>query len=301
MFNFPKEFDPLFYQNRYPDLQHLTDDQLREHYCAYGLMEGRLPNQIADRRGFVSLIPQTSFALEIGPFFSPILHGPNVRYFDVLSQEHLLARAKSLGHADASPPHIDYVSSNGDLQIIDESFDFVVSSYCLEHQPDLIKHLRDVESILKPGGCYLGLVPDKRYCHDHFMSESTIAGILDAHHTHRTTHALRSVIEHVALSAHNDHFRHWDGDHGEQFEDLDARIRTSIQAFERAKGEYVDVHSWYFTPASTVQILETLRRMNYICLQCIRCYETRKYQNDFWLILQKPPNESAEQKYEPAE
>jgi len=163
MHYFPEEFDPRFHRNYYPDLQHLTDDQLKEHYCAYGFNECRVPNQILNRRGFASLIPQTAAALEIGPFFSPILRGPNVRYFDVLSQENLLARAKSLGNTAAAPPHIDYVSSTGNLQIIAKSFDFVISSYCLEHQPDLIKHLRDVESILKPGGCYLVLVPDKRY------------------------------------------------------------------------------------------------------------------------------------------
>jgi SAM-dependent methyltransferase len=286
-FDFPPEFDANFYQSTYPDLHGFTEEQLSDHYRMFGANEARLPNRIPDRRGFVGEIPPSAATLEIGPFFSPIIRGHNVKYFDVLSQEKLLQRARMLGQSEAAPPHIDYVSANGELAVVDSRFDFVVSSYCLEHQPDLIKHLRDVEAILKPGGCYLALVPDKRFCHDHFMAESTIAGVLDAHYTRRTTHSLRSIIEHVALSTHNDHVRHWDGDHGEQFQDLDARIRTSIEAYERANGTYVDVHSWYFTPASAVQILATLRRMGHVGLQCIRCYDTRKYQNDFWLVLQR--------------
>jgi SAM-dependent methyltransferase len=285
---FPEEFDASFYISTYDDLRHMGLKEAREHYFRHGMFEGRKPNSIADRKAFVGLIPKTASVLEIGPFFSPMLRGENVKYFDVLSQADLLARAHSIGHPDADPPHIDFISPTGDLTVVNEQFDYIVSSYCLEHQPDLVKHLRDVTAALKPGGCYLALAPDKRYCHDHFMRESTIGDVLDAHHSGRKTHPLRSVIEHYALSAHNDQVRHWNGDHGPQFEDLDARIKISIVAFEKANGGYVDVHAWYFTPTSTIQILDTLRRMQYIELEALRCYDTRKYQNDFWLVLQKP-------------
>jgi SAM-dependent methyltransferase len=288
MFIFPPEFDAEFYRGAYPDLSNFTDVQLEAHYRQYGASEGRLPNRLRNRSEFVKEISSSASTLEIGPFFSPMASGENVKYFDVLSQKKLLERARNLGHPNADPPFIDYVSPNGALSIVDREFDLAVSSYCLEHQPDLIKHLRDVSSILNPGGCYLALVPDRRYCHDHFMAESTIAGVLDAYHAGRATHSLRSIIEHVALSAHNDHVRHWNGDHGEQFEDLEARIKWSLAAHEQAQGGYVDVHSWYFTPDSARHLLATLRRMQYIDLECIRCYDTRKYQNDFWLVLQKP-------------
>jgi SAM-dependent methyltransferase len=284
---FPAEFDAKFYRSAYLDLPNFTDVQLEAHYKQYGASEGRLPNRLRNRNEFIKEISSSASTLEIGPFFTPIAIGENVKYFDVLPKEKLLERARNLGHIDADPPFVDYVSLNGDLSIVDRAFDLVVSSYCLEHQPDLIKHLRDVSSILNPGGCYVALAPDKRYCHDHFMAESTIAGVLDSYHTGRTTHSLRSVLE-CALSTHNNHVRHWNGDHGEQFEDLEARIKWFLAVHEQAQGGYVDVHSWYFTPDSARHILATLHRMNYIELECIRCYDTRKNQNDFWLVLQKP-------------
>jgi SAM-dependent methyltransferase len=287
MFIFPPEFDAEFYRNAYSDLRNFTEAQLEAHYKQYGASEARLPNRIRNRSEFIKEISSSASTLEIGPFCTPIAIGENVKYFDVLPQEKLMERARILGFPDAGVPFLDYVSPNGDLSIVDCKFDIVVSSYCLEHQPDLIKHLRDVSSILNPGGCYVALAPDKRYCHDHFMAESTIAGVLAAYHTGRTTHPLGSVLA-CALSAHNDHVRHWNGDHGEQFEDLDARIKFFLAEHERAQGGYVDVHSWYFTPDSARHILATLRRMNYIQLECIRCYDTRKNQNDFWLVLQKP-------------
>jgi SAM-dependent methyltransferase len=283
---FPKEFDPEFYRNHYPDLSWMDDQQLTDHYDAYGRDEARLPNRIVDRQGFVQEILSSGSTLEIGPFFSPIAKGPNVLYFDVLSQSDLLARAKSLGQDHAETPHIDYVSPTGDLKIVNRTFDFVVSSNCLEHQPDLIEHLKNVERLLNPGGCYLALVPDKRYCHDHFMAESTIARALDAHYRRATTHPLQAVIEHVALSAHNDPLRHWAGDHGEKYENLDARIGEAMAAFSHANSGYLDVHSWYFTPESLKHLIATLGRLGHIGLRCIRCYDTRKYQNDFWMVLQ---------------
>ena len=51
---------------------------------------------------------------------------------------------------------IDYhVGSVMDLQLPKESFDFVVTSFVLEHVPDLSKALANVARVLKPGGLYL--------------------------------------------------------------------------------------------------------------------------------------------------
>jgi SAM-dependent methyltransferase len=213
--------------------------------------------------------------------------GKNVRYFDVLTQEELVQRAAKQGIPSANPPKIDYVSPNGDLSIVEGKFDFVISSYCIEHQPDLIKHLQDVERVLKPGGSYFILAPDKRYCHDHFMFESTIAEVVCAHHEGRRVHPLRSVIEHLAMSAHNDHFRHWSGDHGEEMDNFAARWKDAMQVYTNSKGGYVDVHSWYFTPASMRKTISTLNELGYLKLECVRCYHTRRNNNDFWAILKK--------------
>jgi SAM-dependent methyltransferase len=289
MIVFPPEFDAEFYRNEYSELRNFTDTQLVAHYEQYGANEGRSPNRFRTRKDFVDVIPPSAATLEIGPFFSPIARGSNVKYFDVLSQEGLLARARNLGHSDVDPPFINYVSPNGDLNIVDCRFDFVVSSHCLEHQPDLIKHLREVSRILNSGGYYLALIPDKRYCFDHFIAESTIAGVIDAHHANRTTHSLRSIIEHVALTTHNDPVRHWANDHGKQFEDLQARIKKAIVVYENAGGGYIDVHAWYLTPRLSRHLFPLLRS-DYVDLECIRCYDTRKNQFEFWIVLQKAYN-----------
>ena len=44
----PNNVDVDFYRNNHPDLQHLTDKQLVHHYIEYGKKEGRLPNKQVD-------------------------------------------------------------------------------------------------------------------------------------------------------------------------------------------------------------------------------------------------------------
>ena len=109
-----------------------------------------------NRNDLASLVGRQS-ALEIGPFTNPILRGPKVKYFDVLDKQGLIKRADAIGYAYSSPVDIHYVSSNGDLSIVDEKFDFCLSSHCIEHQPDLIHHLKQVADSRRRGDSSSGL------------------------------------------------------------------------------------------------------------------------------------------------
>src|SRR5215471_4347254 len=255
--NFPSEFDPVFYRASYPDLSKHSEEDLRLHYDTYGRQEGRCATSAVPREKFLSFITNYENALEIGPFNRPILSRPRVKYFDVLATEELKARAINLGQGPEGVPPIDFVSSSGSLKEVSPGFDVVVSAHCIEHQPDLIKHLCEVERLLCSGGCYCLIIPDCRYCFDHFLAPSNIADILDAHFEKRKKHTLASVIEHRALTCHNDPQRHWDGDSGPQ--NLDAQtVNNAIREWQDADGAYVDVHAWQFTPQTFRQIVSLL-------------------------------------------
>ena len=49
------------------------------------------------------------------------------------------------------------------------------SSHCIEHQVELVRHLKlkAVSRLLSPLGVYLMLVPDYCFCFDHFQTAST--------------------------------------------------------------------------------------------------------------------------------
>jgi hypothetical protein len=115
-------------------------------------------------------------------------------------------------------------------------------------------HLKDVSNLLNPGGLYFILMPDKRYCFDCFIPESTIADVLCAHLEHRTIHSAKSVLEHRILTSHNDPARHWDGDHIDpRYDQRKLRAEYGLRELETRQGEYIDVHAWQFTPESSGQ------------------------------------------------
>jgi len=287
-FELPPELDAACYQAIHSDLHVLAPEQLAAHYRCHGEREGRRSNRLESREAFAGLVPAAAAALEIGPFFKPLLRGPRVRYFDVGARADLERRARSLGFSTEHIPEIDFVSTDGDLGIVGDRFDAVLSSHAIEHQPDLVGHLRAVERLLRPGGCYFVLAPDKAYCFDHFIPESAIAEVVEAHLEGRRRHGLRKVIAYRAQTTHNDPARHWRGDHGSIQGRLKDGLARAMRDLEAANGGYLDVHSWYFRPASFRALIDGLRELELITLELLRLYPTRRGCNEFWAVLRRP-------------
>lgn len=285
--SFPPEFDPAFYRERHRDLASFSDSDLRDHYQRHGREEGRIASRAGSRDLFLTCIAPATKALEIGPGLRPCLEGPNVRYFEVVDADALAARAERLNEDPSRIPRIDYLSPSCDLGIVHDQFELVLSSHCIEHQPDLIRHLRAVENLLVAGGCYVLLIPDRRYCFDHYLRDSTLADVLDAYYAERKVHTLKSVVEHRVLTTHNDSLRHWKGDHTSD-KDIVSTTRDAVREWEAAAGGYVDVHAWQFTPLSFQNIILTLGGLGYIALTPARVYPTLYGSNEFCAVLEKP-------------
>ena len=289
--NLPPAFEPDVYRDQVPALTQLGADELIAHYEEEGKHRGVRACRLEGRHQFASLVPPNAIALEIGPFGSPLLAGAHVRYADVLDTSQLRARAPAHGVDPANVPPIDYVLRDGSLDSIDERFDAILSSHAIEHQPDLVAHLEQIERRLLPAGRYLVLVPDKRYCFDRHLAPSTIAEVLQAHHEGRMTHTLRSVIEHRALGTHNDPARHWanaDLAQRDSLTSIDANlVQAAWREYEMARGAYIDVHAWYFTPDSFNQIMGLLNALGLTQLKVERLYPTQRGSVEFWAVLSK--------------
>lgn len=181
----PPEFDWKYYSELNGKLEGFGDEiSCFEHFDSKGYKAGIPGSAGCDQGYFIRLINhlQPQSILEIGPGSSPKLHGDGVYYFDVKSRTQLLNRYPD--RQAHIPKNIHFVEENGDLYIIDRKFDIVFSCHMIEHAPDLISHLQMVHNLLVPGGYYFLIVPDKRYCFDHFKPESTTADVLYAHAQH---------------------------------------------------------------------------------------------------------------------
>ena len=203
--------------------------------------------------------------LEIGPLYCPMFKGDNVKYLDVYDVPKLREIAKSLNASDEDvPKKIDYVSPNGDWCNINESFNIIYSSHVIEHQTDLIQHFTDVFSHIRSGGAYVLVIPDKRYCFNHYDPETTMEDVLDAYYERRTRHSLRALLR-AACGTHNDAQRHWQGNHGIQVEHSMDEFHNVVDAYKSSiTGEYIDCHEWYFTPNSFKITMERLRKAGFV-------------------------------------
>ncbi len=66
------------------------------------------------------------------------------------------------------------------LSIIqDRTYDFVISSNCLEHVANPIKALKEWQRVVKSGGLVLVIVPNKKHCFDHKRATTTFEHLLD--------------------------------------------------------------------------------------------------------------------------
>lgn len=286
--DFPPEYSEITYRQLNPDLSSFDSQELKKHYYNFGIYEGRRSYPFTNRNEFAAWFSKHSKILEISPFTAPFAEGLNVEYADVLSRDELVIRAKSQGLDAQAVPKINYVIEPNLLsKSIQKTFDLVVSSHVVEHQPNLLVHLREVGKLLNPGGNYVVVIPDKRYCFDHFMAESNVAEVVWADSENRSVHTLRSVIEHEALTTHNFPSRHWEKDHGSNKPD-NSKIQEAINKFVKSKGEYIDVHAWYFTPDSFRDILTSTFELGLQPFEIKHLYPTFRNNLEFYAVLSMP-------------
>ena len=282
----PPTVDPDLYRASDPALAALDDAAAVAHYHRHGRARGVVASPLALRENLLAFIDPDCSLLEIGPFYQPLKRGPGVEYLDMLDADQLRERAARIGADPAGVP--ERIHHLGGLEQVDQSYDAVLSSHAIEHQPDLVWHLQQVERILNPGGGYFLIIPDKRYCFDHFIAESSIADVLQAHQERRTVHTLKSVIEHRALTTHNVAQRHWQGDHGKPDRNRAARTEAAIREYQDAAGGYIDVHAWCFRPQTFRWIVSDLKTLGLIGLELAGVYHPAYGRNEFCAILKRP-------------
>lgn len=217
----------------------------------------REPSAPPDRREIVrSFIDPARPGLEIGPSHLPICpksEGYQVEIVDHLSAEGL--RQKYTGHGvnlDAIEPvdHIWHGESYAELTGRKGWYSWIVASHLVEHTPDLVGFLQSCEEVLTDDGVLALVIPDKRFCFDYLRARSSLAAVIDAHEAKRTNHTVGTAVDYF-LNVCRIEPKHWWTDasvdtlsfiHG--IEDGN-RVSAALRA-----GEFVDLHSWCFTPSS---------------------------------------------------
>lgn len=283
------DFNHNIYKN-YKDLELMTNEDLENHYLSYGIAEGRVCNTIKNRKDFVNQVKNLGKILEIGPLDNPQFDHTSPDYYslDVFDKAQLI---KNYIH----DPNVikdnivepSYVIVNNDYSPIKQQFERIFSSHNIEHMPCIVTFLNNLDKLLgKEGEIYL-IVPDKRYCFDHFKRESDIYDVVQSFYDKNLRPKFTAVLKHFSQSTHNDCVAHWNNDHGtinsdeillQNFQSLLTKYNTGV---------YIDAHVSYFTPESFIKLVELLNDLKLINLKIHNLYFTLRGSNEFYVILKK--------------
>lgn len=227
-------------------------------------MLGKWGKLIVDRKQkALHGITKSMRGLEIGPSYQPVAakrEGWNVQVIDHVDREALRKKYGGFAVDIEAIEEVDFICVDNDfLAVVPEeshgSFDYIISSHMIEHTPNLIQYLRQMEKLLVPEGVLSLIVPDKRFCFDFFRPLSTTADVLYAEFQGRQRHSIRTAFEMEAY-----YTRYYDRDiWDDSSHDLSGftllhTVERAYRAFsnlsDEPTGEYRDLHCWKFTPAS---------------------------------------------------
>ncbi|MDR1921496.1 MAG: class I SAM-dependent methyltransferase [Candidatus Adiutrix sp.] len=292
----PRDFEPEFYQSLYPE--NGQGQKAEDFFRNEGPRRGELASPIAHMLGLTGFLmndASVSTVLEIGPYAHPLDLGPGVtvKRFDLLDQNDLIREiegARTRSHVPDEAPFIDYVSPVGDLSIINEEFDALYSAHCLEHTPDLIGHLDQAAALLRPGGRYYLIIPDHRYCFDHFYPPTELNQITTAEGRFPGWVHYATAYFNQVLITHNDPERHWRGDHFNDgfWKNLESRIKQAEENIENNGGPWPNAHNWRFNPALFRRVMNALRESGRLKMEIKRVGDTPAGRCEFTAVLEKP-------------
>ena len=228
--------------------------------------------------------------VEIGPSHEPIApkkKGFNVHVIDHLNRDQLVAKYKEHHVKLANIEEVDFVwqgESYSELTGKKKYYDWIIASHVIEHTPDIIGFLNDCDAILKDDGVISLIIPDKRYCFDHFRPVTGISKIIDNHFQKATIHTPGTVAEYFLNVVSKSGKIAWGSKTNGEYKFVH-QPEEAIRGMNSVvnKKAYLDVHAWCFVPHSFRLIVQDLYTLNLIAFQEVGFFPT--HQGEFYVTL----------------
>ena len=273
----------------------------RAHYELVGRKEGRTCSAQGDlsrHEKIMTGLRRGGLGLEIGPSHNPIApkrEGYNVHLLDHLDQNALRDKYADHGQYGVNVDNIEVVDFVWQGQPLSEligkteCYDWIIASHVIEHVPDLITFFQQCEVLLKPEGRLSLVVPDKRYCFDHFNPYSSTGEFLDAFEAKRARPSVGKVFDHFANACKRGGKIAWNSGETGPFELIhSANQARSLWNQSRSTETYIDTHCWRFTPESFSLVLADFRMLGLVGLEIVNQFPTSGC--EFYVTLGKSAN-----------
>jgi hypothetical protein len=235
--------------------------------------------------------------LEIAPLSRPLLpkDHPNSRYLDVLSAEELkqhYLNDPSIIKDDIVEVHYVHKGQPYKELVGNEVFGLIIATHVIEHVPNLINWLNDIESILDDDGILQLAIPDKRYCFDFRRRLTDISDVIGAYLEDRKKPAPGIVYEHflyVPNEICNDPVKHHNGEVSQEYNITKQYHEVALKYAKDSLSSYVDTHCWVWTPESFIKIMSILYENKLIKLKVVEeeTVLTKVNTHEFYITMKK--------------
>ncbi len=225
--------------------------------------------------------------LEIGAMDLPYVSASegHCEFADYRTTEELQDLARVVpGHFPEHVAPVAYNLKNG-YGAIEKQFDYVIASHVIEHIPNLLGWLRELERLTKSNGVVFLVVPDRRYTFDYHRRETTISDLVECDRLGLERPSFYHVFDHhfythYSIPPHDI----WSGSKPPPPLKNYANAR---EAAERTFAGFEDAHCSVFTPESFQSLFADLlfAKLTNFAIGSIR--ETQFGQLDFTVALHK--------------
>ncbi|MDG2046755.1 MAG: methyltransferase domain-containing protein [Halioglobus sp.] len=233
--------------------------------------------------------------IEIGPLNRPIVIPDmgDIAYVDHASTEQLREKYRNDPNVDIERiMDVRYIWGDKSLEQAvgpNKKFDYVLASHVIEHVPDVVTWLKEISTILKPGGILSLAIPDKRYTFDQIRTCTSSADLIDAYIRRLRKPSCKHIFDHFSLVAEVDCQKAWASEYQHQ---APKKMLTEEIAFQMCQDavchdKYVDSHCWVFTPYSYFENLKTLIRLGLLDFEVVDYFDTEYGEIEFFVMLRK--------------
>ncbi len=230
--------------------------------------------------------------VEIGPSHRPIVpkkKGYNVHIIDHMNQADLIDKYRDHNIDLNQIEPVDFVwkgESYAELTGKKKYYDWIIASHLVEHTPDLIGFLNDCNAILKDSGALSLVIPDKRYCFDHFRPITGLPQIINSHFQKNTIHSAGTVAEYFLNVVSKGGKIAWDQTENGAYQFVHSLqdAKDGIKSVQE-KDKYIDVHAWCFVPHSFRLMIYDLHALGLIGFQEMGFFPTTG--GEFYITLSR--------------
>lgn len=243
-----------------------------------------------------SLIPDLRElrGLEVGPLDRPLIskHEADVEYVDYFDEETLAVKVAKNPNRDPSKiVALDHVLNGSPIsKAVNGQYDYLYCSHVMEHLPDLLGWLADLDDVLVPNGRIVATIPDKRFCFDIDRPITTVGALLENCITARSQPSIASVFDqryyHKLVRVKRLHSEE-PGAAGAEEVPRTNTLEVAMRGLRKAQNGYVDCHCNVFTPESFREAVDMSAELAIQPFSVVELRPTPRNGAEFWVVLQR--------------